>query len=71
MSRPRRVATTAGFLYGVGVILASLSSGGLPLLYLTYGIVAGTGIGDRGDHAGQHDRAVYRPPTARPFGGDP
>jgi MFS transporter, OFA family, oxalate/formate antiporter len=47
MSRvgPRRVATTAGILYGVGVILASLSSGGLPLLYLTYGIVAGTGIG--------------------------
>jgi MFS transporter, OFA family, oxalate/formate antiporter len=47
MSRvgPRRVATTAGILYGVGVILASLSSGGLPVLYLTYGIVAGTGIG--------------------------
>jgi hypothetical protein len=21
--------------------------------------------------ARQHDRAVYRPPTARPFGGDP
>jgi OFA family oxalate/formate antiporter-like MFS transporter len=32
---PRRVAMTAGLLYGTGVILASLSSSSLTLLYLT------------------------------------
>jgi MFS transporter, OFA family, oxalate/formate antiporter len=42
---PRRVAMTAGLLYGTGVILASLSSSSLTLLYLTYGVIAGIGIG--------------------------
>jgi OFA family oxalate/formate antiporter-like MFS transporter len=42
---PRKVATAAGILYGIGVILASLSSSSLLLLYLTYGVIAGTGIG--------------------------
>ena len=42
---PRKVATAAGVLYGVGVILASFSSSSIVLLYLTYGVIAGTGIG--------------------------
>jgi OFA family oxalate/formate antiporter-like MFS transporter len=42
---PRKVAITAGLLYGAGVILASLSSSSVALLYVTYGVVAGTGIG--------------------------
>jgi OFA family oxalate/formate antiporter-like MFS transporter len=42
---PRRVAITAGLLYGAGVILASLSSSSVTLLYLTYGVIAGIGIG--------------------------
>lgn len=42
---PRTVAMTAGVLYGAGVILASLSSSSLVLLYLTYGVIAGAGIG--------------------------
>ena len=42
---PRKVATAAGILYGVGVILASFSSSSIVLLYLTYGVIAGTGIG--------------------------
>src|SRR5215210_6877420 len=42
---PRRVAMTAGLLYGAGVILASLSSSGIAVLYLTYGVLAGIGIG--------------------------
>jgi OFA family oxalate/formate antiporter-like MFS transporter len=42
---PRTVAITAGVLYGIGVFLASLAGNSLTLLYLTYGIIAGAGIG--------------------------
>ena len=42
---PRKVAITAGLLYGTGVILTSLSSGSIVLLYLAYGVVAGIGLG--------------------------
>jgi OFA family oxalate/formate antiporter-like MFS transporter len=44
-SGPRRVAVCAGVLYGAGVVLASLSADRLPLLYLTYGLIAGAGFG--------------------------
>jgi OFA family oxalate/formate antiporter-like MFS transporter len=42
---PRTVAVTAGLLYGGGVFLASFSSHGLWWLYLTYGVIAGIGLG--------------------------
>src|SRR2546429_4034474 len=42
---PRRVAMVAGGLYGVGVMLASLSANRLEVLYITYGVIAGTGTG--------------------------
>jgi MFS transporter, OFA family, oxalate/formate antiporter len=42
---PRRVAVCAGILYGAGVMLTALSGGHLPLLYLTYGLIAGAGLG--------------------------
>jgi MFS transporter, OFA family, oxalate/formate antiporter len=42
---PRRVAVCAGVLYGAGVGLASLSGDRLPVLYLTYGLLAGAGVG--------------------------
>jgi OFA family oxalate/formate antiporter-like MFS transporter len=42
---PRVVAIAAGILYGGGVLLASLSSGSLFLLYITYGLIGGIGIG--------------------------
>jgi OFA family oxalate/formate antiporter-like MFS transporter len=42
---PRRVAVCAGVLYGAGVGLASLSDDRLPVLYLTYGLIAGAGVG--------------------------
>jgi MFS transporter, OFA family, oxalate/formate antiporter len=42
---PRRVGMAAGILYGAGIILASFSSSSIVLLYLTYGIIAGVGIG--------------------------
>src|SRR5207248_7598396 len=35
---PRRVAMVAGVLYGVGVMLASLSANRLEVLYITYGV---------------------------------
>src|SRR3954454_20183067 len=44
-SGPRAVAVAGGFLYGSGVILASLSYHGLWWLYLTYGVIGGTGLG--------------------------
>ena len=44
-SGPRRVALCAGVLYGAGVSLASLSGDRLPVLYLTYGLIAGAGVG--------------------------
>ena len=44
-SGPRIVAITAGVLYGIGVFLASFAGNSLALLYLTYGLIAGVGIG--------------------------
>jgi OFA family oxalate/formate antiporter-like MFS transporter len=44
-SGPRRVAVCAGVLYGAGIGLASLSADRLPVLYLTYGLIAGAGVG--------------------------
>ena len=44
-SGPRIVAITAGVLYGVGVFLASFAENSLALLYLTYGLLGGIGIG--------------------------
>ena len=44
-SGPRIVALTAGVLYGAGIFLASFASPGLFILYLTYGLMAGIGIG--------------------------
>ena len=44
---PRRVASTAGILYGVGYVIASVavSHHFLYGLYIGYGVVAGTGMG--------------------------
>jgi OFA family oxalate/formate antiporter-like MFS transporter len=42
---PRWVAVAAGGLYGLGVFLASFARGRLWWLYLSYGLVAGTGLG--------------------------
>src|SRR3982074_297990 len=42
---PRIVALTGGFLYGLGVFLASFSGHRLWWLYLSYGVVGGTGVG--------------------------
>src|SRR6266478_5994842 len=42
---PRIVALTGGFLYGSGVFLASFSDHKLWWLYLTYGVIGGTGVG--------------------------
>ncbi len=42
---PRVVAMTGGFLYGLGVFLASFSSHGLWWLYLSYGVIGGIGLG--------------------------
>ena len=42
---PRRVAACAGVLYGTGVVLAGLVGDRLPVLYLTYGLMAGAGFG--------------------------
>lgn len=42
---PRVVALTAGVLYGGGVLLSSLTSGSLLMLYLTYGLMGGIGLG--------------------------
>jgi OFA family oxalate/formate antiporter-like MFS transporter len=42
---PRIVALTGGFLYGLGVFLASLSDHRLWWLYLSYGVIGGTGLG--------------------------
>jgi OFA family oxalate/formate antiporter-like MFS transporter len=44
-SGPRVVALTAGVLYGAGVFLASFARNSLALLYLTYGLLGGIGIG--------------------------
>lgn len=44
-SGPRIVALTGGFLYGLGVFLASFSADKLWWLYLSYGFVGGVGLG--------------------------
>jgi MFS transporter, OFA family, oxalate/formate antiporter len=44
-SGPRIVALTAGVLYGAGVFLASFAENSLFVLYLTYGLLSGVGIG--------------------------
>src|SRR5258708_23760388 len=43
-SGPRRVAIVAAVLYGLGTALAGTSHS-LPMLYLTYGVIAGAGLG--------------------------
>ncbi len=42
---PRVVAITGGALYGLGVLLASLSAHRLWWLYLSYGVLGGIGLG--------------------------
>jgi OFA family oxalate/formate antiporter-like MFS transporter len=42
---PRIVALTGGLLYGLGVFLASFSDHRLWWLYLSYGVIGGTGVG--------------------------
>src|SRR5258705_6392571 len=42
---PRRVAAAAGVCYGLGVTLAGQAGGHLGLLYLTYGVLGGIGLG--------------------------
>jgi MFS transporter, OFA family, oxalate/formate antiporter len=44
-SGPRIVALTGGFLYGLGVFLASFSANKLWWLYLSYGLIGGIGLG--------------------------
>lgn len=44
-SGPRVVALTGGFLYGMGVFLASFSAYKLWWLYLSYGVIGGVGLG--------------------------
>jgi MFS transporter, OFA family, oxalate/formate antiporter len=47
MSRvgPRTVGIAAGICYGLGVALASLSAGRIWLLYISYGVLGGFGLG--------------------------
>src|ERR1700727_2888789 len=42
---PRVVALTGGLLYGLGVFLASFSANKLWWLYVSYGVIGGTGVG--------------------------
>jgi len=42
---PRAIATVGGILYGLGIILAGFSAPNLTLLYLTYGVLGGIGLG--------------------------
>jgi OFA family oxalate/formate antiporter-like MFS transporter len=42
---PRVVGVAGGVLYGLGLFLASFAEGNISLLYLTYGLIAGTGVG--------------------------
>jgi len=44
-SGPRVVALTGAFLYGAGTLLASFSGDRLWWLYLSYGVIGGTGLG--------------------------
>jgi OFA family oxalate/formate antiporter-like MFS transporter len=42
---PRRVALAGGVCYGLGTILAGQAGGNIGLLYLTYGVLGGIGLG--------------------------
>jgi OFA family oxalate/formate antiporter-like MFS transporter len=42
---PKLVAILSGVLYGAGIFLASFATESLTILYLTYGLLAGVGIG--------------------------
>jgi MFS transporter, OFA family, oxalate/formate antiporter len=42
---PRTIAMVAGTLYGLGVFLASFVAPNITLLYLTYGVIGGIGLG--------------------------
>ncbi|MBV8820093.1 MAG: OFA family MFS transporter [Acidobacteriaceae bacterium] len=42
---PRLIGITGGILYGLGVFLARFSDHGLWVLYLTYGVIGGAGLG--------------------------
>ncbi len=43
---PRVVGVAGGLLYGLGIFLAGFVAGeSLPMLYLTYGLIAGVGLG--------------------------
>lgn len=42
---PRVVATAGGILYGIGVLLATFAAPNIFLLYLTFGIIGGIGVG--------------------------
>src|SRR5579883_3356330 len=42
---PRAIATAAGLIYGLGIILSGFVAPNLILLYLTYGIIGGIGLG--------------------------
>jgi MFS transporter, OFA family, oxalate/formate antiporter len=42
---PRVVGVAGGILYGLGIFLASFAEGSLPILYVTYGLIAGIGLG--------------------------
>ena len=42
---PKTVGVTGAFLYGLGTMLASLSADRLSVLYLTYGVLGGIGLG--------------------------
>src|SRR5436189_2740467 len=44
-SGPRRVAAIGGLCYGLGLVLAGQVGGHLWLLYLTYGVLGGIGLG--------------------------
>src|SRR5712692_2142859 len=42
---PRVVATTGGILYGLGVLLAAFAAPNILVLYLTFGVIGGIGVG--------------------------
>lgn len=42
---PRTIATVAGIFYGLGIILAGFAAPNIFVLYLTYGIIGGIGLG--------------------------
>ena len=42
---PRVVATAGGILYGLGVLLAAFAAPNILVLYLTFGVIGGIGIG--------------------------